>query len=199
MPSERFLRAAENFNRFAVQTDAPGRCDVTLAFERPELVQAVSVWRDSAAGRDMPLRRDMNAHTLKPFLPNVVIVDVVDGDAARRYQIRLIGTTVSRVLGDLTGKFLDEAVVSPYRERWCAAVDTAVNAGCPIRLSGRLEYGGQDYIAMDIMLAPIGERDDRPEAVLAVIYPKYSARHVFEPMVKNALAGKIPLPLAARA
>jgi hypothetical protein len=188
MANERLLRAADTFNRFAEQAGAPSRCDPSLSFETPELMQVTALWRDKSAGREMPLRRDMNARTLKAYLPQIIIADIVGDERRRRYRFRLMGTSISRVFGDHTGKFLDEAIVSPYRERWTAAIDTAVEAGGPVRLSGRIEYKQLDYLSMEIFLAPIEQRDNRAEAVLVAAYSKYSARHVFEPMVRNKLS-----------
>jgi hypothetical protein len=182
MPSDRALRAAEKFNRFAEQIGSPGRCDPHLSFENPALMGAAAVWRDKAAGRGMPLRSDLNARTLKAFLPNVAIVDVVDGPQARRFRLRVMGTSVSRLLGDHTGKYLDEAVASPYRERWRAALEATLDAGGPVRMWGRLDYRRQDYRDMEMLVAPVGPRS--VEAVLVVAYAQVHAGHAVEPPIK---------------
>jgi hypothetical protein len=188
MANERLLHAADNFNRFAEQAGAPSRCDPSLSFETPELMQVAALWRDKSAGRGMPLRRDMSARALKAYLPHIIVVDVVEDRERRRYRFRLMGTSIARVFGDHTGKFLDEAIVSPYRERWTAAIDTAVEANGPVRLSGRIEYRQLDYLAMEIFLGPIEQHDEKAESVLVAAYSKFSARHVFEPMVRNKLS-----------
>ncbi len=190
MPSERLLLAAEEFNRIAERMAAPGRCDPTLSFETPQLAEVVCVWRDKASGRNMPLRRDMDARTLKAYLPNVAIVDVVESGDMRRYRFRVMGTSISQVLGDHTGKFIDEAIVSPFCERWCAAMDAALMAGGPIRVTGRVEYRQRDHLVMELMLAPIGPRDESAEAVLVVAYATSSARHVFDPLVRNTVSAQ---------
>jgi len=188
MPSERALKAAEKYNRLMEQTNAPGRCDPDLQFETPQLIKLLSVWQEHSAGRDTPLRRDLNAHSLRAFLPNIIIVDVVKQDDRLRYRIRLTGTVISTILGDHTGKFVDDAVVSPFRERWNAAFDLTVETGGPILLKGRLEYREQHYLVMEILLAPMAAADGAVDSVLVGAYAKYSARHVFDPLVRNALA-----------
>jgi hypothetical protein len=197
MANERLIRAADDYNRFAEQSGAPSRCDPSLSFETPELVQVASLWRDKSAGRDMPLRRDMNARALKAYLPHIILADVVDDAGRRRYRFRLMGTSIARMFGDHTGRFLDEAIVSPFRERWTAAIDAALQAGGPIRLSGRIEYRQLDYLAMEIFLAPIEQRDERAEFVLGATYSKLSARHVFDPMVRNRVSAPAHTAIAA--
>jgi len=198
MTNIRAQRAAEEFNRFAERMAAPGRCDPSLSFDTAALAEAASVWRDKAAGRDMPLRRDMGARTLKPFLPNVVILDIVEDNAARRYRVRLMGTSIAQVLGDHTGKYLDETITPPFRDRWSMAIEAALSAGVPIRLSGRVDYGGHDYLAMELMLAPFEQRGESAAAVLVVAYTRYSARHIFDPLVRNTVSSALPRKSLAR-
>jgi hypothetical protein len=102
MPNARISQVSEGFNRFAERIGAPSRCDPTLSFVAPQLTQALAVWRAKANGKDIPSRRSLDAHALRAFLPNVCLVDVVDGPTPR-YRMRLIGTALARLLGDHTG------------------------------------------------------------------------------------------------
>jgi hypothetical protein len=198
MTNIRAQHAADEFNRFAERMAAPARCDPTLSFDTPALAQAASVWRDKAAGREMPLRRDMGARTLRPFLSNVVLLDVVEVDGTRRYLVRLMGTSIAQVLGEHTGQYLDETITSPFRERWSMAMEAALSAGVPLRLSGRVDYGGHDYLAMELMLAPIEPRAGSVAGLLVVAYARYSARHIFDPLVRNAVSSAPARKSAAR-
>ncbi len=137
MPTDRASAAAEEFNRFAERTAAPSRCDATLAFATPALTQALALWREKAGARAIPSRHDFDAHALKAYLPTVAIVEAVDESETRRYRFRLMGTAIADLLGDHTGKFIDQAVVSPFRERWSAAMSAALAAGAPLRPFGR--------------------------------------------------------------
>jgi hypothetical protein len=190
MPQSRAELAAEDHNRFTERTGSPGRADATLSFEQEELRQALSVWREKAGSGEMPSRRDISATTLKPFLPNVAIMDVVEEGGQRRFKIRLIGTAVARLLGDHTGRFLDEAIASPQRERWSSVINAAVNARAPLRNFGRLEYRGQEYLTVELMMAPIGARPDSAEAVLIVAYARSSAPSKLELMALEAADAK---------
>ena len=187
MSNARAIETAEKFNRFAESMGMPARCDASLGFNTPQLAEAVAIWREKAGESGLPPRTQFTARTLRAFLPHVSTVDLVETDSSRRFRFRLMGTAVSQLLGDHTGKFVDEAVVSPFRERWLAVMEAAIKAGAPLRIFGRLEYRQQDFIAMDMMIAPLGSVSGQAEGVLTFMYPSYSASHVFHPLVKNKL------------
>ncbi|HEY4113979.1 MAG TPA: PAS domain-containing protein [Rhizomicrobium sp.] len=168
----------------------PARCEATLCFETSKLAGIAALWHENADENGLPPRRAFNAHTLKNVLPNVIIADRVQEDGRHRYRFRVIGTTISELLGELTGKVLDEAVVSPFRERWSAVLESANQAGSSLRIFGRLEYRKQDYIAMEMMVAPLGTHVGHADAVLVIAQPSYSSRHLFHPLVKDKVAAQ---------
>ncbi|HEY1961365.1 MAG TPA: PAS domain-containing protein [Rhizomicrobium sp.] len=190
MPNARAHEAAEKFNRFAERMGMPARCDASLSFEAPKLVDVAELWREKVRDNGLPHRSDFHARNLKEVLPHVIIADRVEANGESRYRFRLMGTVISELLGEHTGKFVDEAVISPFRERWSAVLDSASEAGCPLRIFGRLEYRQQDYIAMEIMAAPLGSSAGPTEAILVIAQPTYSMRHVFHPLVKNKITSR---------
>jgi hypothetical protein len=83
-------------------------------------------WDGKRRGRLMPSRADIEPTELKPYLPQLVLLDV-EGDPVR-FRYRLVGTEVTQVRGGLsksdpTGQFVDavthrqgtEAVLEHYR------------------------------------------------------------------------------------
>ncbi|HTW33062.1 MAG TPA: PAS domain-containing protein [Rhizomicrobium sp.] len=186
MPNDRALAAAEEFNRFAERTGAPSRCDPTLAFAAPALSKALLLWREKAGERDMPSRSDFSARTLKAHLPHVAIVDAVDEGPGRRYRFRLMGTAIAGLLGDHTGKFIDEAVVSPFRERWTAVMDGPLAAGAPLRIFGRVDYNNMNFLAMELLLAPL--RDDGAESILIVTSARAADLNAFKPLARDKVS-----------
>src|SRR5689334_30045 len=165
MPNARAEQTAEEFNRFAEEMRMPARCDAALGFDTPQLAQAVTIWREKAGSDGLPQRSAFDARTLKAFLPNVIIAERVEENVKPRYRFRLMGTAIAELLGDFTGKFLEDAVADPYPQRWFAILEAANKAGCPLRIFGRLEYRQQDYIAMHMMVAPLGTRAGHADAV----------------------------------
>jgi hypothetical protein len=188
MTNVRAEQAAAEFNRFAEGMGMPAKCDAALDFENRKLADAAAIWREKSSQSALPPRSEFCARTLKSYLPNVIVADAVEESGRCRFWFRLMGTTISELLGDHTGKFLDDAIVSPFRERWSAVLDSANKAGCPMRIHGRLEYQQQNYLSMELMVAPLGPDTGRAPAVLAIAYANYSARHVFEPLVRNRIS-----------
>lgn len=83
----------------------------------PVLTALHSYWDHQRRGRTVPDRRDIDPVDIGPgLLPNVALVDVVDGGA--RFRNRLVGTAIVERWGfETTGRFLDEIMSeSSYRE-----------------------------------------------------------------------------------
>jgi hypothetical protein len=191
MSSARAQHAAQDLNRFAERVGMRGRCDAMLDFQNPQLDSAVGLWRNMAEARGLPVRSEMNARVLKPFLPNVALIDLVEDAGAYRFRLRLMGTALASLLGDYTGQFVDEAIISPFRERWSAVLGAAIAAGEPLRIFGRLEYRRLHHIAMELMVAPLCADGSLPNAVLIVASIDSSGRHVFEPLVRDRISGRV--------
>jgi hypothetical protein len=190
MPSARAQHAADELNRFAERVGMPGRCDPRLDFENPELNDAVRLWWNMSEGRALPLRAKMTARVLKPFLPNVALVDMVEDAGTNRFRLRLMGTALASLLGDYTGKFVDDAIVSPFRERWSAVLGAGFATDEPLRIFGRLEYRRLNHVALELMVAPLCVDGPLASSVLVVAHIDSSGRHVFEPLVRNRISGR---------
>jgi hypothetical protein len=74
----------------------------------PILGPGLAYWAAKRGGRSMPSRRDIDPIEISPkILPNLQIIDVIDGGA--RFRFRLVGTTVVEIYGsDFSGKYPDE-------------------------------------------------------------------------------------------
>ena len=57
----------------------------------------------------------MSPRLLKSFLRDVAIYERIGEGQGRRYRVRLMGTAFAQILGDLTGKFIDEAIPAGIR------------------------------------------------------------------------------------
>src|ERR1700732_2003518 len=87
------------FNRRAQQLWWPIGSDPTPSYEAPTLRDALGVWRTAAAGRTLPLRADMAPRTMKTFLGEVALLDVVDAAGRVRFRSRVTGTTLALTFG----------------------------------------------------------------------------------------------------
>jgi hypothetical protein len=103
-----------------------GGLDFGDAPEGQRLRAIHAYWDGKRRGRLMPSRADIDPLELKPYLPQLVLLDV-EGDPPR-FRYRLVGTEVTRVRqglvkSDPTGEFVDAvthhqgtaAVLAHYR------------------------------------------------------------------------------------
>jgi len=74
----------------------------------PILGSALAFWLEKRAGRAMPCKRDIDPVEVPPrILPNLQIIDVINGGA--RFRYRLIGTALADAFGrDFSGRYPDE-------------------------------------------------------------------------------------------
>jgi len=110
--------------------------------DRPDLRlidELVVYWDRKRAGRIGPRRADIDPSDITHLLPNVFMVDVINGGADFRY--RLVGTRIIEGLGrDNTGKKLSElyadqpTALAKLRARFMLTVDRKV----PIFSRGRV-------------------------------------------------------------
>lgn len=70
------------------------------------------LWNAMRAGRAMPARRDLGPVELRPWLAQIMLLEVVDG--GRDFRVRLLGTDAVQGVGiDMTGKLLSELPARP--------------------------------------------------------------------------------------
>ena len=73
----------------------------------PTLGAAYAYWRAKRGTRAMPRRRDIDPTEIPKLLPNLQIVELVNG--GERLRFRLVGTAIVRAYGaEPTGKYFDE-------------------------------------------------------------------------------------------
>jgi hypothetical protein len=72
----------------------------------PRLVALYGYWEAKRAGRSMPTRADIDPLEMKPWLGNLLLIDVIDEG---RFTYRLYGTGFVNSFGrDMTGRSVDE-------------------------------------------------------------------------------------------
>jgi hypothetical protein len=124
-------------------------------------------WSERCRGRRMPSRADIDPTDLGKLLPNLMLIEAMDGPA-RRYRYRLVGTRVVQATGeDRTGRHFDE--VEFFRRfpevlaQYGALVETADPQFMPEPF--RNETHGTTYEVERLML-PLGRADDQVEMIL---------------------------------
>ncbi len=169
---------AAEYNRAAKAGDWHSLCDVTLKFLHPDLIKLHELWKSEATGNGIPLRRTMSPRMLKSFLRDIAIYERVGEGPARRYRVRLMGTSFAQILGDLTGKYLDEAVRAEILPRWYAALDATLGARTPLRFLGREDTNGMSFLTGEFFSAPLIA--DSGEINLVLGAARYSGKRPWE-------------------
>jgi hypothetical protein len=77
------------------------------------LVALYDYWCDKRGDRAMPSRSDIDPVEMRPLLPHLMLLDVVDG--GRDFRYRLVGTEIERNFGPpLTGRLIGDVLSGDY-------------------------------------------------------------------------------------
>jgi hypothetical protein len=166
--------ASEKFNAKARAEGWASFCDPCLSFHRLEFRLMVATWRDLGDEEHLPSRKDLTPRRLKSLLRNIVIYERV-ANGTVRYRVRLMGTAFADVMGDMSGRFLDEAVPAEHLPRWQAALDTALEAGAPLRFVARADTAGKPFLVGEYFEAPLLDDSGQPTMILAA--GNFAPRH----------------------
>jgi hypothetical protein len=167
MDREGCLEPGAQYNAMSLAQEWAGLCDRTLAFRRPELAAMVALWRQVAGDALVPTRIDMHPRVLKSHLPNVALYERVVVNGARRYRVRLMGTKFAQVMGDMTGKFIDETIPPKFLPRWYAALDEVLDWGVPLRFVSRSDTANKSFLVGEFFEAPLLGDDGSMNLIIA--------------------------------
>jgi hypothetical protein len=94
------------------------------------LLSLFRLWQSKRRGRRLPARGDLRPEELKPWLGNLIVLDVIDG--GRDFRYRLFGTNVVRQAGfDMTGKLLSEYPIEDALPHFFATHREVVRRAAP--------------------------------------------------------------------
>ena len=160
------IAAAKVFNAKALQQNWNQFCDPTLAFSDPTYSQLLSVWRAKAGDRSMPARSQMTARDLKDFLRHISLVQREEENGVSRYRWRLIGTSVTQIVGHHTGKTFDDSIAPEHLARWNQVCDMILESEQPWRFLGRVQIGDRDYLKAENLFFPLSDDNGVPNFVM---------------------------------
>jgi hypothetical protein len=139
----------------------PITVDWELRFSRPQAQKAFAYWHSLLRGRQMPARRELSPRAMQAFLSYVNLVDVLSLGAGKwDYVISLQSADAHAVLGDIKGRRLAEIFPPPIERRWRSGFDLPCNNVAPVRLLTRASTGNKNWLACEILLAPLGEGEN---------------------------------------
>ncbi len=164
--------ASERFNAQAVRGKWATLCDERLNFDSDRLLALLDIWHSVRGTRPLPQRADFAARVLSKHLQHLTFVDrLAQPGGGRRYRFRLFGSALARHTGDLTGKFLDEAVAAPFLASWLATYDTAIEMRAPLRYTARFRAAHLEHVMAESLVAPLaGETGAADGLLISVNY-----------------------------
>ena len=136
-------------------------CDPTLAFSDHFYDHLLEVWRARAGERPMPQRSAITPRDLKDILRDILLVERTQSNPSR-YRIRLIGTGLVTIVGEGTGKMIDEVVPPDHAARWAECCDLVLDGGQPMRFLGRVHLQGREYLDAENLFVPLANGSNEP-------------------------------------
>jgi hypothetical protein len=189
-PDTAYLDAVAAFNAMSAREGWDQYCDSTLAFGHSDFPRMLAIWKEQAAGQPIPARSSMTPRALKDFLPRIAINERASIDPPR-FKWRLMGTQIAQVLGERTGKFIDEDAPPRQIARWNASLDLVLRAVRPLRFAGRVLVNGKTYLNSELLFMPLAGDSGQPRFVLG--FGRYGLdMPAFEPRAELASAGTRP-------
>ncbi|HTC84850.1 MAG TPA: PAS domain-containing protein [Rhizomicrobium sp.] len=149
-------------------------CDPSLTFSDPTHERLLNLWRSRAGNRIMPKRSEMTPRDLKDVLRHLIILERVER-APSRYRVRLLGTSLTSMAGDRTGKLLEEVIPADHLPRWVVCADLILDGGQPMRFVGRVHLQGKEYLNAENLFVPLANENDEPSFVMGLC--RYTPRH----------------------
>jgi hypothetical protein len=138
-------------------SDQPRDCTPeTLAESHQSIRDLHGYWDAKRGGRAMPARADIDPTELKRYLPDVILIDVVED--VRRYVYRLVGTHEVEMRGsDPTGKPVGEAFYAESADDTMALLDRVVQSKAPVLYHGTYQPTRTRIQEEDTLFLPLSK------------------------------------------
>jgi hypothetical protein len=161
------ITIAKAFNQQARSLHWHQACDPTLAFADTYYTDLLDIWSQKAGGRKMPSRSQMTPRDLKDDLRHIILLQR-EGENPSRYRWRLIGTSVTEIVGHHTGKTFEDSVPAEHLQRWTESCDMILESEQPWRFVGRVQLNGREYLKAENLYLPLADDNDVPSYVMGL-------------------------------
>ena len=141
----------------------------------PVLGPALTYWTAKRGGRLMPRKRDIDPIEIPAkIVPNLQLIDVIDGGA--RFRYRLIGTATVDAYGeDFTGRYADEMFPAELRH-FIHGIYRQVCAGrAPLFLSNRYISAKGFELASKRIYMPLADANGAVSHIFGVLRFEYES------------------------
>jgi len=142
-------------------------CDPSLSFTSAQYQKLLDLWHSKLDGRAMPFRSQIGPRDVKDFLRNIVLFQRDESDPSR-FTWRIIGTSVTEILGHHTGKTFEESVPPEFLSRWIECGSLILDGGQPLRFIGRVHINGREYLDAEHLYVPLANDNDVPTFIMGL-------------------------------
>ena len=126
------------------------------------------LWLSKCAGDMLPARSDFPTEDLRPWMGNLILMDVLNGGCDFRY--RLIGTDIVTVVGrDLTGKLVSECDYDGGYEHVLSSFKLPIDRRCPVFRRGKVIWRSRkSFLNYESVHCPLRTTGDAVEMTIGV-------------------------------
>jgi hypothetical protein len=167
MNAETLQSAADRYNSRAYEESWRSRFDQALGFQSEALRDLLADWEEKASA-GLPRRSSFDARSLKPVLPNLCIAERIDEGDGRYWRWRLFGTKLVSILGEFTGKRLDEMLPDEHLKRWAFTYDLCLDSGQPMRIVSDFQINKMDHLSGETLVLPLANEEGEPRLIMAI-------------------------------
>ena len=153
--------AARSLNQKAAREHWHHIVDPTLSFSDATYNPLLNLWRAKTGNRQMPRRSELTPRDLKDVLRHLLISERIAMNPSQ-YRWKLIGTSLTGILGEHTGKTFEESIPPEHLARWVECGDMILDGGQPLRFLGRVHMNGRDYLDAENLFVPLANDNDVP-------------------------------------
>lgn len=141
----------------------------------PVLGPALSYWMGKRVGRSMPSKRDIDPTEIPAkIMPNLQIIEVIDGGA--RFRYRLIGTATVDAYGeDFTGRHPDEMFPVDLRDFIHGIYRQVCAWKAPLFLSNRYITAKGFQLASTRIYMPLSDDNTEAHHIFGVLKFEYES------------------------
>jgi len=166
--------ASDSYNALALELGWAGYCDPTLQFDSPQFTELAELWQNLRGDAVLPKREAMTARRLKDLLPAIALYERFIGpDGNYRHRVRLEGMRFVRIYGTHTGQVVQDYMLPPNAKRFCAGLDTTLEAMTPLRFLARTDSADVNFLSAEFCTMPLADNQGNPTMVM--ICARYSA------------------------
>ncbi|MBL8806768.1 MAG: PAS domain-containing protein [Rhodospirillales bacterium] len=153
----------------------PGEIRAAVEFDRlhPWFTWVRDYLRACAGSRKLPGRADIDPMCFRPNLNLVNLVDVVHEDGRVRFRFRLVGTTQTEMAErEITGRFVEDAVLPAYVARINSNMRAVVENGMPVYDRFPMPHPEREFLDSERVYFPLASDGETVDMILiACAYP----------------------------